>query len=242
MKVKSICPLLAIAAAILAFALAFAACPGDDGPGKKTVAGIEITKLPDTTGYIAGEGLELDITGLEITVLYSDGSTIKITGGDLAGVTVSGFDPETEGPQTITVSYGGKSAVFTVTVTVMVTAAPSYAISASALKPFGALVTPYAQPEAQTVTVTNTGTGAVMLAQPSAEYYEIGELSALTLAANGDTASFTVRPKTGLAEGEYDESIDVYGMGGEGAPVNAAVSAAFIVTAAPTYDISASAL
>lgn len=68
----------------------------------------------------------------------------------------------------------------------------------------------YAQPDAQSVTVTNTGSSPVTVIQPVSVSgnYTIGELSKTSLAAN-ETATFTVRPNTKLAEGTYDETIEV---------------------------------
>lgn len=49
-----------------------------------------------------------DLTGIVVTAYYSDGSTATVTGYTLSGEIV-------EGSNTITVSYGGKTATFTVT-------------------------------------------------------------------------------------------------------------------------------
>lgn len=63
------------------------------------------------TTYTQGE--ELDLSGLTVTAVYSDGSKVELKAGDY---TVSGYDPNTAGEQTVTVTYGGKTAAFTVTV------------------------------------------------------------------------------------------------------------------------------
>jgi hypothetical protein len=111
----------------------------------------------------------------------------------------------------------------------------SYGISASALTPFASAQAGYATaPALQTVTITNNGTGSVTLTQPSANAnYDIGTLSKTLLAAK-ETATFTVRPKTGLAVGTHNETITVNGTNG----VTASVSASFEVT--NSYGISAS--
>jgi hypothetical protein len=108
---------------------------------------------------------------------------------------------------------------------------PTYNIEASSTAPlvFGSLETPYTQPAAQTVTITNTGTGAVTLTQPTAENYTTGTLSATELAATA-TATFTVRPKADLAAGTYNEAITVNGSGG----AKATVDARFTVTTPAT--------
>lgn len=66
----------------------------------------------------------------------------------------------------------------------------------------------YDIPESTTVTLTNTGNTIVSLVQPTAENFEIGELSESVLNP-GETATFTVTPVTGLAAGNYTESIQI---------------------------------
>ncbi len=63
------------------------------------------------TEYTQGE--KLDLSKLVVTAVYSDGSKVEVKAGDY---TVSGYDPNTVGEQTVTVTYGGKTASFTVTV------------------------------------------------------------------------------------------------------------------------------
>ena len=61
------------------------------------------------------------------------------------------------------------------------------------------------------MTITNTGNQALTLNQPaSTNSFEVGTLSKTKLAA-GETATFTVQPKAGLAEGAYSETITVSG-------------------------------
>ena len=75
-----------------------------------TLEKIEVT-APAKTEYVQGE--ELDLAGMTVTAVYSDGSTKEIA----EGYTVGGYDANVAGPQTVTVTYGGKTASFTVTVT-----------------------------------------------------------------------------------------------------------------------------
>ena len=63
-------------------------------------------------------------------------------------------------------------------------------------------------PDAQTVTVTNTGNTTIVLKQPSSNAYTVGKLSATELGA-GDHATFTVQPVSGLSQGEYLEDIAI---------------------------------
>ena len=81
----------------------------EDKP-EPTLESIEITG-PTKTEYTQGE--ELDLSGLTVTAVYSDGSKAELTAADY---TVSGYDPNALGEQTITVTSGEKTATFTVTV------------------------------------------------------------------------------------------------------------------------------
>lgn len=70
---------------------------------------IEVT-APDKTEYESGEAL--DLSGMKAVAVYSDGTIVEL---DPADVEVSGYDPSAEpGDQTVTVSYQGMSAAFTV--------------------------------------------------------------------------------------------------------------------------------
>lgn len=71
---------------------------------------IKVTE-PDKTEYVEGE--ELDHTGMTVTAVYSDGREVPV---DLKDVKVDGYDKDQVGTQTITVTYEGKEAAFTVTV------------------------------------------------------------------------------------------------------------------------------
>jgi glucan-binding YG repeat protein len=80
----------------------------------KELEGLSITP-PTKTEYEIGE--ELDLEGLAVTANYSDGSQQELAAGSY---TVEGFDSETPGQKTVTVSYTEgdvtKTAEFTVTV------------------------------------------------------------------------------------------------------------------------------
>ena len=66
---------------------------------------------PKKTQYFTGE--ELDPTGMIVTSCYSNGTSENVT--DKAEI--SGFDSSKEGECTVTVSYGGLTSSFTVTIT-----------------------------------------------------------------------------------------------------------------------------
>ena len=156
------------------------------------------------------------------TATPGTGSATITTGGLLTAAT--------NGTVTVTATANDGSGVSgSLTVTLSGQPIPPFAIFASALTPFGSLQTPYVQPAVQIVTVINTGTNPVTLAQPTATNYDIGTLSTTTLAANSATATFTVQPKAGLPAGNHDEIITVTGNSGA---VSTAVSVSFTVTAA----------
>ena len=74
---------------------------------------------------------------------------------------------------------------------------------------FDSLKEGYENTEPVTVTVTNSGNVTVALAQPVAEYFDLGAISAEELAP-GESASFTAVPAAGLAAGEYQEKIQIF--------------------------------
>ncbi|WP_162612079.1 leucine-rich repeat protein [Flavonifractor sp. An306] len=89
---------------------------------------------------------------------------------------------------------------------------------------FGSVYTGYTQPEAKTVTVTNTGEQAITLTQPASQYYDVITAGSLELHVGGK-ATFTVQPKTGLTAGEYSETLTVSGTYG----VSVDVALCFVV-------------
>ena len=112
---------------------------------------------------------------------------------------------------------------------VVVPVAPAYTITADPTsKDFGSLAEGYSAPEAQSVTITNTGNSSVTLTQPTSTNYTIGALSDTTLAPNG-TATFTVAPKSDLAVGNHNETLTI----STDHSTNATVELSFFVTADP---------
>lgn len=71
---------------------------------------LKLISLPETLSYKLCQ--PFDLTGLRAEAVYADG-----TKEDASFFTVSGFDCQTKGTQTVTVTYKGASAAFTVTVT-----------------------------------------------------------------------------------------------------------------------------
>ena len=115
---------------------------------------------------------------------------------------------------------------------------PTYSINASPASPsFGTLQSPYTQPAAQTVTITNTGTGDVTLdALPTVANYTLTAISGFGGATFGPTkvASFTIRPVAGLPAGTYNPTFNITGSNG----VSVAISPTFTVTAAATVAVT----
>lgn len=87
---------------------------------------------------------------------------------------------------------------------------PIYSIQNSGDISFADAIEGYT-PEVKTITITNDGNQPITLDQPvSSESFEVGTLSKTTLSV-GETAEFTVQPKTGLLAGSYDEDIKITG-------------------------------
>ena len=80
-------------------------------PSGNTVTGVAIAKLPTKKTYKRGESF--DPAGMTVKVTYADGTTSVIAGGYTY---TPGAPLTTAGQQVITVSYGGKSTGFKVTV------------------------------------------------------------------------------------------------------------------------------
>lgn len=78
-------------------------------PDKK-VESIAINQQPTTTKYYVGE--TFDKAGLKIDVTYDDDSTETVT----TGFTTSNVSTDTAGEVTVTVTFGGKNATFTINV------------------------------------------------------------------------------------------------------------------------------
>ena len=102
----------------------------------------------------------------------------------------------------------------TVTASVMVKTETPKTVTAT-VKPegplkFGTLEQGYeTAPDAQPVTVENTGTEAIRIQLSAPEDYEVGEPSAEVLNTGDKAATFTVQPKTGLQVGDHSDTISV---------------------------------
>ena len=86
----------------------------NQNPPSLPVTKIEVSVTPSKTEYVQNTD-SLDLSGGEITVTYSDGTTGKIPMTDSL-VKVSGFDNRTVGKNTITVEYQSKTTTFDITI------------------------------------------------------------------------------------------------------------------------------
>jgi hypothetical protein len=100
--------LAAIIAAIAFNALVITGCPEPEPTGP-TLVKIEVTSEPTKKDYTLEDAF--DPAGLVVTAYYDDETTEVVT-----GYTINGYDNTKTGTQTITVTYEGKTASFTVTV------------------------------------------------------------------------------------------------------------------------------
>ena len=75
------------------------------------ITDIELYSTPAKTSYSIGD--KLDVTGGRLKVFYEDGSSDII---DITADMVTGFDSTKEGTNALTVTYGGKTVTFTVTI------------------------------------------------------------------------------------------------------------------------------
>ncbi|WP_416147488.1 bacterial Ig-like domain-containing protein [Salipaludibacillus sp. HK11] len=71
----------------------------------RTVADLQVDATDMKTSYLVGE--DLDLTGLNVTAVFSDGSEQVLSEGDYI---VTGFDSSEVGENTITLNYNGKTA------------------------------------------------------------------------------------------------------------------------------------
>ena len=195
---------------------------------------VGVAASPAGAGVCLVNGAEVSETGVE------DGSSVTLTAKENAGYRFLRW--ENEQGQTLTTD---KEYIVHPTADMqlqMVFEKLVYAITATpGTLEFEPRVAGYAAaPDARTVTVENTGNTEVTLALPTAQGYDIQAGSGFangqaTLPAGG-TATFTVRPKTGLAAGNYARAINVAGTNGASAVVNAAftVEPALALTAPAT--------
>lgn len=193
----------------------------DAGSDSKEVA-LNVKSVPVTGVTLDKQTLELytgDSQPLTATVQPANATNKNVTWSSdnekVATVDANGnVTAVAAGTATITVTTadGGHTATCKVTVK-----DPVYSMATdTAVLSFDSKTEGYADaPAAKTVTITNTGNQPLTLAQPaSTANFEVGTLSAMELPVNG-TATFTVQPKTGLAAGNYEETITITATDGQ---------------------------
>jgi putative aldouronate transport system substrate-binding protein len=95
--------------------VALVGCINEDDPTDptdKTLVTISVKAAPTQIIYELGSSA-LNLAGIQVEAVYSDGSTAILTSADY---TVSGFNGNTSGAQTITVTASGKTATFSIVV------------------------------------------------------------------------------------------------------------------------------
>ena len=214
-------------------------CVVSNSAGSVTSSAATLTVTQPVTGVTLDKNtLELytgDTASLIATVQPDNATNQNVTWSsdntNVATVESGNVTAVSAGTATITVTTedGQKTATCKVTVT-----DKTYAISADAtVLNFGSAYTGYAQPAAKTVTVKNTGNQPVTLNQPSStDNFEVGALSTTNLAA-GETATFKVQPKAGLAAGTYSDTITVSDTNNN---VTSSITASFTVKSRPSYN------
>jgi len=131
-----------------------------------------------------------------------------------------------EGTYTDTITFQtreGATAAFKATVVIEKSVAPL--TIEPTIVDFGSAEEGYAQPAAKTVTVKNNTERAIRLEQPNSYSYVFSQLSATSLAAGG-TATFTIAPRTGMTENNYNGVVMVQSDDGDSAKLDVR----FIVT------------
>jgi uncharacterized membrane protein len=186
-----------------------------------------------------------------LTVTAPAGFTISGTTGMTSGIAVGAtriFEIRPSrglaaGTYTGTVTVTGANGIsrsFPVSFTVTAASTFGVSLSPSSTINFPSANVGYSQPEASTVTITNTGnqaTGAlnIALSGTNASSFTLSRNTVPTMTA-GSTATFTVRPNTGLPAGTYTATVTVSGGNG----ISSTLTLNFAVSAAPTFGVTLS--
>jgi hypothetical protein len=144
-----------------------------------TLVSIAVTAPPTKTAYNQGESL--DLTGLVVTGTNSDGGTAPLA---VTMANISGFDSAAAGPQTVTVTVGGKTASFNVTVN----PAPTYTVTVNSLTNGAVSASPTSAAAGTTITLTVTPASGYVLQAGSLKVNN----GAVSVAGSGSTYTFTM--------------------------------------------------
>lgn len=188
----------------------------------------------------------------ENTLIFGDSVTLTARGsggtGDLSYTWATGeTDTSIIVAPTETTEYTvnivdtqGFTASVSITITVLpetfnITATPTSTIFDS--RTVGYLVSP----DGKTITITNEGNRPITLTPPTAVHFDIGQLTSTALLP-GETATFTIRPKTGLDVGTYSDNITVIANEGYASENAVTIVSTFAVNTAATVSISGESL
>ncbi|MDR0594213.1 MAG: choice-of-anchor D domain-containing protein [Bifidobacteriaceae bacterium] len=208
-----------------------------------------------TAGYgpVAGQAVTVTNTGtgatgaLNVSLSGADSAAFALSAASLGSIAASGTSSFTVAPvtglgagthaATVTVSgANGITASFNVSFTVSHTYGVS--LSVAGTHTFPGVVAGYNPVAAQSVTVTNTGTGAtgalnVALSGADSAAFALSAASLGSIAASG-SSSFTVAPVTGLGAGTYTATVTVTGANS----IAASFSVSLTIALAHTYGVS----
>jgi hypothetical protein len=185
---------------------------GDARPVARTItvtntgsSNVTLDALPTTSGW-------WELTqGANWTTAMTPGQTRTFTIRPISGLGAGTYDT------TFEITGSGSVSVEIEPTFTVIRSLPSIAILAYPNAPdFGSLGVGYAQPDAQTITIMNTGSQSITLsALPTVANWTLTPgANWLTPMATGDTRTFTIRPNSGLAPGTYNPMITIAGSGG----------------------------
>jgi len=170
------------------------------------------------------------------TVTADKDEDVTLENGDRASYTIIPKQDLKEGTYTDTITFQtreGAAAEFKATIVI------EKAVAALTVEPaivdFGSMEEGYAQPAAKTITVKNNTEEAIRLEQPNSFSYVFSQLSATSLAAGG-TATFTIAPRTGLAENNYNGVVMVQSMDGQSAKLDVRFIVTKKITVSTTFS------
>lgn len=216
-------------------ALAFSAVQGGSSPAPQTVAvtnsgGGTLATPSATVSYSSGTGwLAATVSGAAVPYTV----TLQLTTGAL-----------TAGTYNATVSVASAGAANTpqaiaVTFTITAAAQPTIAVNPGTLG--FAANTGGASPAAQTVAITNSGTGTLATPTATVAYTTGSGWLAASLTGSGNSYVLTATPTLGgLAAGTYAATITITSTGATNTPVSIPVT--FTVSTPPTLSLSSGAV
>lgn len=174
----------------------------------------------DTTSYTVDVPYSVNSVTVTPTVHDTDKATVTVNGESVTSGSASGAIALTDGQVTaITVVVTAEDGATTETYTINVTRAAAQhkiELDKTGTHVFDSLAEGYQESSltALTVTVTNTGDVAtgeltVALSDTNAGSFSLTDTTISSIGANGNIATFTVKPNTGLTKGTYTATVTV---------------------------------